>query len=199
MLGHARVLKGGFWTQSEAPFRFQAIFGHERSTENDGERAPGLEPSRLVLLCPFLGMETLRNFQAALLSRQVVARYLEAEEEKKAVIRKEKGEYCVHSPDNPDWSGGCYPTEGEAKKRLEQVEYFKHKKEGAAWKDKIPGGRADKKKPEDFDPKQIAKGKKVEMEHTDDPSLAEEIAMDHLTENPKYYDYLEDMESKFEK
>jgi hypothetical protein len=143
-------------------------------------------------------METLRNFQAALLSRRVVARCLEAEE-KKAIVRKEKGKgYCVKSPDNPDWSGGCYPSKGEAEKRLHEVEYFKHKKESAR-KDKVPGGRADKKDPKDFDPKQLAKGKKVEMEHTDNPDLALEIAMDHLTEDPKYYDYLEEMESKFEK
>ena len=32
--------------------------------------------------------------------------------------------------------------------------------------DAIPGGLADKKKPEDFDPAQLAKGIKVEMEHT---------------------------------
>lgn len=44
-----------------------------------------------------------------------------------AIIRKEKGEYCVRSPNNPDWSGGCYPSKGEAEDRLRQVEYFKHK------------------------------------------------------------------------
>lgn len=43
------------------------------------------------------------------------------------VVRKEKGKgYCVKSEKNPDWSGGCYPTKGEAEKRLNQVEYFKH-------------------------------------------------------------------------
>jgi hypothetical protein len=56
------------------------------------------------------------------LAKRVADRHLEA------VIRKEKGEYCVRSPDNPDWSGGCYPTKEEAKKRLQQVEFFKHKK-----------------------------------------------------------------------
>ncbi len=61
-------------------------------------------------------------------------------------------------------------------------------------KDLIPGGLADKKKPEDFDKKQLAKGKKVEMEHTNDPKKALEIAMDHLVEDPKYYDKLEKME-----
>ena len=36
--------------------------------------------------------------------------------------------YCVKSEKkDSDWSGGCYPSKGEAKKRLKQVEYFKHK------------------------------------------------------------------------
>ena len=52
----------------------------------------------------------------------VVARY------KEAVIRKEHGEYCVKSPDNPDWSGGCYPSKEKAEERLRQVEFFKHNK-----------------------------------------------------------------------
>jgi len=61
-------------------------------------------------------------------------------------------------------------------------------------KDQIPGGLADKKDNKDFDPKQLAKGKKVEMEHTDDPKKAEEIARDHLMEDSKYYDKLAKME-----
>ena len=65
-------------------------------------------------------------------------------------------------------------------------------------KDKVPGGLADKKKPSDFDAKALAKGVKVEMEHTDDPALAREIAMDHLTEHADYYDALEVMEKKLE-
>lgn len=64
--------------------------------------------------------------------------------------------------------------------------------------DQIPGGKADKRKPEDFDPKQLEKGIKIEMEHTDDPSIAREIAMDHLTEKSDYYDYLEKMEAEWE-
>ena len=63
-----------------------------------------------------------------------------------------------------------------------------------AAEDKIPGGLADKKKPSDFDPKALEKGIKVEMEHTDDRSVAREIAMDHLSEDPKYYDKLETIE-----
>jgi hypothetical protein len=44
--------------------------------------------------------------------------------------------------------------------------------------------------------KQLVKGIKVEMEHTKDKSKAREIAMDHLWENPNYYDKLKKVESK---
>lgn len=54
----------------------------------------------------------------------------------------------------------------------------------------IPGGLADKKQPDDFDPAELAKGIKIELEHTDDRDVAREIAMDHLTEDPHYYSKL---------
>jgi hypothetical protein len=44
--------------------------------------------------------------------------------------------------------------------------------------------------------KQLQKGMKVEMEHTKDKQMAKEIAMDHLFEDPKYYDKLEKIEGK---
>ena len=44
---------------------------------------------------------------------------------KTAVIREENGKYCVRSPNNPDWNGGCYNTKGEAEERLKEVEFFK--------------------------------------------------------------------------
>lgn len=60
--------------------------------------------------------------------------------------------------------------------------------------DKSPGGLADDKEPKDFNQKALEKGRKVEMEHTDSDAMAKEIAMDHLEEDPKYYDKLEKME-----
>lgn len=53
--------------------------------------------------------------------------------------------------------------------------------------DVIAGGLADEKKVGDFDPDELAKGVKVEMEHTNSARVAKEIAMDHLTEDPEYY------------
>lgn len=56
---------------------------------------------------------------------------------------------------------------------------------------KLPGGKADNKNPSDFDQNQLMKGIRVEFEHTNDISLAMEIAMDHLTEDEEYYTNLE--------
>ena len=64
------------------------------------------------------------------------------------------------------------------------------------WEDRLPGGKADKKKPEDFNQEQLKKGIIVEMEHTRDKQLATEISMDHLTEFEDYYVELEKMENK---
>jgi len=46
------------------------------------------------------------------------------------------------------------------------------------------------------DPEQLRMGIKVEMEHTDDPQIAEKIARDHLMEIPDYYTRLIKMEEE---
>lgn len=79
--------------------------------------------------------------------------------------------------------------------------------------DKIKGGLTDKKTLEDIAKKhdkkgyyhtdnmvsslkkQLEKGIKVEMEHTNDKKIAREIAMDHLWEDPNYYDKLKKVEA----
>lgn len=60
--------------------------------------------------------------------------------------------------------------------------------------DKLPGGAADNKSPESFDRTQLKKGMTHELEHTIDPEIALEIAMDHLTEDPNYYKKLDKVE-----
>lgn len=50
----------------------------------------------------------------------------------------------------------------------------------------IRGGIAAGKK-FSVDSSELRRGIKVEMEHTTDPEVAREIAMDHLYEHPKYY------------
>lgn len=45
--------------------------------------------------------------------------------------------------------------------------------------------------------KQVQKGIKVEMEHTDNEDIAHEIAMEHVYEDPKYYDKLASIEEVY--
>lgn len=40
----------------------------------------------------------------------------------------------------------------------------------------------------------LKKGIKIELEHTDDKTVAKEIALDHLNERPDYYERLEKVE-----
>lgn len=71
--------------------------------------------------------------------------------------------------------------------------------------DMIPGGLAQNKTLEDIVKhhnvslkhiiNQLKKGIQIELEHTQDEKVAEEIAMDHLWEDPDYYDKLEKIES----
>ena len=60
--------------------------------------------------------------------------------------------------------------------------------------DKLKGGIADKKQPKDFDKDQLAVGIAHEMEHTNNKTIAQEIAMDHLSEDAEYYKKLKAVE-----
>lgn len=51
----------------------------------------------------------------------------------------------------------------------------------------LPGGRGDYRPDSAFDPQELARGIKVELEHTRDREIAKEIAKDHLIEDPSYY------------
>ena len=58
-------------------------------------------------------------------------------------------------------------------------------------KQKLKGGKGDKLSLSDFDPKEVKKGLKAEMEHTNDKEIAKEIVADHLSEDPHYYSKLD--------
>lgn len=47
-----------------------------------------------------------------------------------------------------------------------------------------------------FNRTQLRKGIKVEMEHTNNPMVAKQIAKAHLYESPRYYKELEKMERR---
>lgn len=60
--------------------------------------------------------------------------------------------------------------------------------------EKMKGGLGDKRPDGDFDPKKLEQGIKIEMEHTNDRQVAKEIAKDHLSEDPNYYEKLKKIE-----
>lgn len=51
-------------------------------------------------------------------------------------------------------------------------------------------GRSHGHRPSEFDPTQLRIGTEVEYEHTTEPAIARQIAMDHLVEDPHYYEKL---------
>jgi hypothetical protein len=50
----------------------------------------------------------------------------------------------------------------------------------------------------DYDPRQVKMEVEVEKEHTNDPSIAEKIAKQHLAEDPKYYTKLKKINQFYE-
>lgn len=67
----------------------------------------------------------------------------------------------------------------------------------------IKGGKGDELSPHDVDPYQLGLGGAVEMEHTDDPFEAVDIALDHIAESDdpmesEYYTELLNMEEELE-
>lgn len=69
-------------------------------------------------------------------------------------------------------------------------------KEKESTGDVLRGGKADDKSALDYPQDQVEMGVDVEKEHTEDPLIAIEIALDHLEEFPDYYTRLDAMEKE---
>lgn len=115
------------------------------------------------------------------------------------VTKKDVAGFFRNNPNPPDkklhaWSEGKgeEPDDVEAKAYQLATERVHGGMRGGP--DKVQGGKADGKPSSNYDPHELAMGKKVEQEHTSDPQLAEEIARDHLEEIPDYYTRLKRME-----
>ena len=96
---------------------------------------------------------------------------------------KDLGLHPVTPP--PSWTHGRKVTVPSA---TEKKAFMAH--------DRLPGGPADKMRPSDFDQKELRKGQRHEMEHTNSPALAKEIASDHIAEIPNYYEKILKVEKK---
>lgn len=111
---------------------------------------------------------------------------------------------CVYKKDSGA-KVGC--TKGSVNKYLAAL--HTNANESVTETNTIKGGKADKLSLQQIADKfdvsiekiksQIQKGIKIEMEHTNDKEKAREIATDHISEFPDYYDRLGKMEKKAEK
>jgi hypothetical protein len=91
-------------------------------------------------------------------------------------------------PKKPVWL--TYRDIREFNKRIKEFKRNRNANEG------LSGGLADGRTPDEFPKDALQEGLKVEREHTDDPNLAIEIVMDHLTEDPDYYVKLREIEGQ---
>ena len=100
---------------------------------------------------------------------------------------------------NPKWAKKSYKiAQGRdyKKVRAKAKEYMQvHAKS----KEYIKGGLGDGKKNSDFSKRQMKMGAKVEMEHTTNPKIAQEISRDHLSEFANYYTELAKAEKRMKK
>lgn len=117
------------------------------------------------------------------------ARFMFAAEARGELPKGTARTWAHHTP-----SIKALPNKVRKKKRKKKAEHERLlsavRQLNAGKKDVIPGGLADGKPDSAFPRSAIRKGVKVELEHTDDPRIAREIARDHLTERPDYYDML---------
>jgi hypothetical protein len=138
--------------------------------------------------------EKYNKVQAGLLKTK------EGSPEEAAYLKKNKGNLDKHiadwANDNADTMEkykSPYATAGRAASKFYSGQFGKQAKES------LIGGKADGKPTSDFPADQVAMGKKVEREHTNNPGIAEEIVADHLSEDKKYYSHLKEMEDKYVK
>lgn len=79
-------------------------------------------------------------------------------------------------------------------KRYGRCSATKQSADSAQTEDLLSGGEADHASDNQFAKSDLAEGRKHEREHTDNNQIAEEIAKDHLSEDPAYYKKVEQIE-----
>lgn len=162
------------------------------SLKQKGEKVAGIALDTIVGLVP--GLETARttfDFFKAIISKPDEKKTktwldrLDVDDEMSAIVddtvengfMKTIAQTIESKPDD-------MPIDPNFNMNAEMVDYLMKKYEGRH----IAGIKESKVNKEFMS--QIKKGIEVEMEHTDDPKIALKIAMDHIKEDPKYYDKL---------
>jgi len=101
-----------------------------------------------------------------------------------------KGKGQAGSWDCAEWS------EATGDKKLPEHVEDQTEKKALGITNKLKGGVGDNKNPAELDRSELNSGIKEEKEHTNDTDVATEIAVDHLTEEPKYYSKMKKVEKR---
>jgi len=151
-----------------------------------------VQGGEVIITAPAVADQTKRNFNGEMLTnRQILSK----------INEKGGGVSFADGGDIPSevyFNGSSYEFGGES---LSDYEIMRKMNDCGCEHEYEGGGMSDGKSLQDIADmhnvslqsikKELAKGKKVESEHTNDKKLVEKIAKDHLVENPKYYTILD--------
>lgn len=107
----------------------------------------------------------------------------------------QKGKYYQYGESGKKYHVADYGEEGARQRAYAQQSAIEH----SGYTEKMEGSFLPVGEDSEYDADQLAKGNKVEMEHTTDPKIAKMIAKHHLDEFEGYYDALEKMEERLTK
>lgn len=116
-----------------------------------------------------------------------------------------RGELKVAEDNNTTYDCGCSGAcmcpdtcvckkHGTCRHRADKTAGAEPKPHCAVKKDLLQGGAADDVPDREFSADELAEGAKHEHEHTRNDQIAKEIAKDHLSEDPQYYEKVKEIE-----
>lgn len=202
--------RGGDWDKEQAESeRLNKEYEDEQKSKKAEDKFPGQEKAVSLGFVPGFYTNPKRagtTYTIDYVGGQFEGSFTDPDTGKKHIVKSDDAQHLVNIAKDDGFQKIVFTDEAKANNKKAAKEETKEDMKETSRKievsKEIPGGMAEKKKltEKDVDPKQLAKGIEIEMEHTDDKKVATEIALDHLSENPKYYlPYLEDAEQKADK
>jgi hypothetical protein len=138
-----------------------------------------------------------KDYLHILKTTELRPRKIRVEEFNPEILMEQAGESDLHNTIIKWFKENPKPKDDEVHAFADKMGMDKHKFEQEVYMilgDILSEGRS-KGFTGTYDPKEIAMGKKVEMEHTTIVAIAEKISQDHLAEFPDYYTRLKKMEA----
>jgi len=115
------------------------------------------------------------------------------EEEKELERQKDRDRRAKMTPEEKEKQRKREKERRDAKKKTSKNEsFYPSLFNNINERNILIGGKGDNTNPKDVNQRELKLGRKVEAEHSKNPKIRKEIALDHLTEDPEYYTKLDD-------